>query len=93
MKIIQNKKYLVLAAIVVLATSLLLLGINQESDAHRSGCHKWHSCPSDTGSYTCGDLGYDSECPKKEQPEKQTPSKQTEPTKTQTKSYTGQSKP
>lgn len=20
--------------------------------AHRSGCHRWHSCPSDTGSYT-----------------------------------------
>lgn len=26
--------------------------------AHRSGCHRWHSCPSDSGSYTCGDLGY-----------------------------------
>ncbi|MDO8452823.1 MAG: hypothetical protein Q7S79_03675 [bacterium] len=26
--------------------------------AHRSGCHRWHSCPSDTGSYICGDLGY-----------------------------------
>lgn len=31
--------------------------------AHRSGCHRWHSCPSDTGSYTCGDTGYCSECP------------------------------
>lgn len=20
--------------------------------AHRSGCHRWHTCPSDTGSYT-----------------------------------------
>lgn len=30
--------------------------------AHRSGCHRWHSCPSDTGSYTCGDTGYCSEC-------------------------------
>lgn len=26
--------------------------------AHRSGCHRWHSCPSDSGSYLCGDLGY-----------------------------------
>jgi hypothetical protein len=26
--------------------------------AHQDGCHRWHSCPSDTGSYTCGDLGY-----------------------------------
>lgn len=33
------------------------------ASAHRSGCHRWHSCPSDTGSYICGDLGYNSECP------------------------------
>lgn len=26
--------------------------------AHQSGCHRWHSCPSDSGSYTCGDKGY-----------------------------------
>lgn len=26
--------------------------------AHRSGCHNLHTCPSDTGSYICGDLGY-----------------------------------
>lgn len=26
--------------------------------AHRSGCHSLHSCPSDSSSYTCGDLGY-----------------------------------
>ncbi|MDQ3089794.1 MAG: hypothetical protein M3Q24_01400 [bacterium] len=31
--------------------------------AHRSGCHRWHSCPSDSGSYVCGDLGYTSGCP------------------------------
>lgn len=30
--------------------------------AHQSGCHRWHSCPSDSDSYSCGDLGYDSEC-------------------------------
>ena len=29
---------------------------------HQSGCHRWHSCPSDSGSYTCGDKGYCSEC-------------------------------
>src|SRR2546426_8525117 len=47
---------LVLALIVtlVLVTSV---------DAHRSGCHRWHSCPSDHGTYTCGDLGYCSACP------------------------------
>jgi hypothetical protein len=30
--------------------------------AHRDGCHRWHSCPSDSGSYVCGDLGYTSGC-------------------------------
>lgn len=33
------------------------------AEAHRSGCHRWHSCPSDSGSYVCGDLGYTSSCP------------------------------
>ena len=33
------------------------------ASAHRSGCHRWHSCPSDTGSYVCGDTGYTSGCP------------------------------
>lgn len=40
----------------------LMLSVPTAS-AHRDGCHRWHSCPSDTGSYTCGDLGYYSECP------------------------------
>src|SRR2546430_247082 len=31
--------------------------------AHRSGCHRWHSCPSDHGTYVCGDLGHCSGCP------------------------------
>jgi hypothetical protein len=30
--------------------------------AHQSGCHRWHSCPSDTGSYTCGDTGHSNYC-------------------------------
>ncbi len=33
------------------------VGISTAS-AHQSGCHRWHSCPSDTVSYVCGDLGY-----------------------------------
>ena len=33
------------------------------AEAHRSGCHRWHSCPSDSGSYICGDTGYCSQCP------------------------------
>lgn len=42
--------------------ALLFLGLTAPADAHRSGCHRWHSCPSDTGSYACGDLGYCSQC-------------------------------
>lgn len=34
-------------------------------DAHRFGCYGWHSCPSDHGTYTCGDLGYCAQCPDK----------------------------
>ncbi|MEX0649770.1 MAG: hypothetical protein WD200_02130 [Candidatus Andersenbacteria bacterium] len=26
--------------------------------AHRSGCHTLHTCPSDSNTYVCGDLGY-----------------------------------
>lgn len=26
--------------------------------AHHSGCHTLHTCPSDSNSYVCGDLGY-----------------------------------
>ncbi|GAA5504094.1 hypothetical protein Dxin01_03862 [Deinococcus xinjiangensis] len=41
--------------------------------AHRDGCHRWHSCPSDRGTYICGDLGYTTYCPKPEQPAVQIP--------------------
>jgi len=33
-----------------------------DSHSHRSGFHRWHSCPSHTGSYQCGDLGHDDYC-------------------------------
>jgi hypothetical protein len=47
-----------------LALALVLLGaLPYAVLAHRSGCHRWHSCPSDRGTYTCGDLGYCSACP------------------------------
>ena len=39
-------------------TVLALLMIPGLALAHQDGCHRWHSCPSDTGSYVCGDLGY-----------------------------------
>lgn len=43
-----------------------------KTDAHRSGCHRWHSCPSDTGSYVCGDLGYSNYCPNRTTTKKRT---------------------
>lgn len=47
-----------------IALGLLLLAVAPDTSVgHRSGCHRWHSCPSDTGSYTCGDLGKCSSCP------------------------------
>jgi len=43
---------------------VLFFFIPQSSDAHRDGCHSQHSCPSDSGSYVCGDKGNYSECPR-----------------------------
>src|SRR5213593_1370323 len=48
-----------LAILAVIAT----LTLASAADAHRSGCHRWHSCPSDRGTYECGDLGHCSGCP------------------------------
>lgn len=45
---------------------LLIILILPVVSAHQSGCHRWHSCPPDTGSYICGDLGYCSQCPDNE---------------------------
>ena len=46
--------------------SSLIIFLPYTSYAHQDGCHRWHSCPSDSGSYVCGDLGYDDYCPDKE---------------------------
>ncbi|RDJ36690.1 MAG: hypothetical protein DWQ19_04905 [Crenarchaeota archaeon] len=46
-----------------MSISLLILGTILPVYGHQDGCHRWHSCPSDSGSYTCGDKGYCSECP------------------------------
>lgn len=57
------------------------LSVVPHSFAHQSGCHRWHSCPSDSGSYVCGDLGYDTYCPRQSTPSyeqpKYTPPKET----------------
>lgn len=41
---------------------IALVALPQAAQAHRDGCHAAHSCPSDTGSYVCGDTGNFSEC-------------------------------
>ncbi len=47
----------------VAGTAVLLLSLAPvPAQAHRNGCHRWHSCPSDSNSYVCGDLGYDTYC-------------------------------
>jgi len=50
--------WLVAAAAIV----ILVAGASPVA-AHRSGCHRWHSCPSDHGTYVCGDIGHCSQCP------------------------------
>ena len=48
---------------------IVLSFILSNAYAHRDGCHRWHSCPSDSGSYVCGDLGYTTYCPNKSVPQ------------------------
>ncbi len=43
---------------------IAIVMLSSSATAHRSGCHRWHSCPSDSGSYVCGDLGYSNYCPR-----------------------------
>lgn len=46
-------------ALVVLAFTATAAATPTISEAHQHGCHRWHTCPSDTGSYVCGDIpGY-----------------------------------
>lgn len=47
----------------VLALLIAPILYSQVADAHQNGCHRWHSCPSDSGSYTCGDKGHCTQCP------------------------------
>ncbi len=47
----------------LLAIPLIFLATAGSAQAHQSGCHRWHSCPSDRGTYTCGDTGYCNYCP------------------------------
>jgi hypothetical protein len=56
-----------LSITMVVIASVPFQGVAQ---AHRSGCHRWHSCPSDTGSYVCGDLGYACQYPTYPEPKR-----------------------
>ena len=39
--------------LISIITTTIFISISlSESSGHRSGCHRWHTCPSDTGSYT-----------------------------------------
>jgi hypothetical protein len=49
-----------LALGIILALGLVTI---YDASAHKDGCHSKHSCPSDSGTYTCGDTGYCSQCP------------------------------
>ncbi|MBM2852937.1 MAG: hypothetical protein HW420_1484, partial [Candidatus Nitrosotenuis sp.] len=49
--------------LIVSVTTIVLASSSDFVFAHQNGCHRWHSCPSDSGSYTCGDIGYCSQCP------------------------------
>lgn len=48
----------IIATVTVSAAVLALIILPRSAGAHRSGCHNLHTCPSDTNSYVCGDLGY-----------------------------------
>ena len=52
--------YLTLGIALVLLSFMVLF---PDVSAHRDGCHSKHSCPSDSGRYTCGDTGHCSQCP------------------------------
>ena len=53
---------LIVISMMISISFMIFPNLPIESLAHRDGCHRWHSCPSDDGSYVCGDLGYDDEC-------------------------------
>src|SRR4030067_3084667 len=61
----MHKKALFLISFLIIITASFLF-FSAPAEPHRSGCHRWHSCPSDSGSYICGDLGYCSQCPDNE---------------------------
>jgi len=54
-----------LTAAVLALSTVFGFALLSSALAHRDGCHRWHSCESDRGTYVCGDLGYDTYCDKR----------------------------
>ena len=54
----QLKIFIILTFITVPMIMGQSVDLVNEAEGHRSGCHAAHSCPSDTGSYVCGDTGH-----------------------------------
>lgn len=77
----------------VLLAGLLIFLTVPVADAHRSGCHRWHSCPSDHGTYVCGDTGHCSQCPDNEYCKNQQPRRQPQKESDTKKRSDGYSKP
>lgn len=49
--------------LVLIFIVLVSAGLSGSAVAHRSPCHRWHSCPSERGTYVCGDTGRCGGCP------------------------------
>lgn len=47
----------------ILLLLLSIICLPNITDAFRSACQRMHSCPSESGSYICGDLGFCALCP------------------------------
>jgi hypothetical protein len=52
------------AAVLLILILVPLVGAGRgRSNARQDPCHRRHSCPSDHGTYICGDLGRCDQCP------------------------------
>lgn len=52
-----------IVVVAVASIALLFLVPGKVAFAHQDGCHRHHSCPSDRGTYVCGDTGNFTYCP------------------------------
>jgi hypothetical protein len=52
-----------LALVLILVSLAVVAGSLRSSEAHQDPCHRLHSCPSDHGTYVCGDKGRCDQCP------------------------------